>query len=126
MNHSVAAFTTSALNTRMFRPVFRHWPLPRIGWVACATLTLLGTNSCANLEDKGESMKLGAATGGVVGAIIGHQSNRSGEGALLGSVFGAGAGAAVSAGYKGGLENKRDQNEAAQRSNLQGSMTRRE
>jgi outer membrane protein OmpA-like peptidoglycan-associated protein len=57
---------------------------------------LAGTSGCASWGDKQKKgTGIGAAGGGVIGAIIGHKTGSTARGALIGAVVGGAAGAVI-------------------------------
>jgi outer membrane protein OmpA-like peptidoglycan-associated protein len=57
---------------------------------------LAGTSGCASWGDKQKKgTGIGAAGGGVVGAIIGHKTGSTARGAIIGAVVGGAAGAVI-------------------------------
>jgi hypothetical protein len=74
---------------------------PTLSLSLAATLALLGAG-CASTADTYQSQsktakgaEIGAATGAVLGGIVGHQSNETGAGAAVGAAAGGIAGAAI-------------------------------
>ncbi len=71
------------------------------------TLVTIGLALLTGCETYGPNTKKGtvngAGTGALIGAVIGHQSHETGEGALLGSVAGATVG-----GFRGINKDRKD------------------
>lgn len=72
---------------------------PTLPLSLAAGLALIGAGcSTADYQSQTRTAKgaeIGAATGAVLGGIVGHQSNETGAGAAVGAVAGAAAGAAI-------------------------------
>ncbi|NNC89704.1 MAG: glycine zipper 2TM domain-containing protein [Akkermansiaceae bacterium] len=62
-----------------------------------AVVVAIGLSQCAPQNNMQRDAGTGAVLGAGAGAIIGHQSDHTAEGAVLGGLIGAGAGAAVGA-----------------------------
>ena len=61
--------------------------------LALTALTALG--GCAGMNDKTKGAIIGATSGGVVGGVIGKQSNNTAKGAIIGAIVGGAAGAII-------------------------------
>jgi outer membrane protein OmpA-like peptidoglycan-associated protein len=64
--------------------------------VVTVAVVLMSTAGCASWGDKQKKgTAIGAAGGGAVGAIIGHQTGSTARGAIIGAVVGGAAGAVI-------------------------------
>lgn len=61
--------------------------------LALTALTALG--GCAGMNDKTKGAIIGATSGGVVGGVIGKQSNNTAKGVIIGAIVGGAAGAII-------------------------------
>lgn len=89
---------------------------------ALIILIACSANSCASMEDSKRTAETGAAIGAALGGIIGHQSGRSGQGAVIGGIGGAAVGYGASKAHGSGLEDRRRRNETSQQGNLNGPI----
>jgi outer membrane protein OmpA-like peptidoglycan-associated protein len=55
----------------------------------------MAATGCAGMNDKAKGALIGAGAGGVVGGVIGNQSNNTAKGAIIGAVVGGAAGAII-------------------------------
>jgi outer membrane protein OmpA-like peptidoglycan-associated protein len=55
----------------------------------------LAVTGCAGMNDKTKGAIIGATSGGVVGGVIGKQSNNTAKGAIIGAIVGGAAGAII-------------------------------
>ena len=63
--------------------------------VALAALILSGCQTAQENPNTAKGAGIGAAAGGVLGAVIGNQQGNSGKGAAIGAVLGAGLGGVI-------------------------------
>ena len=79
----------------------RHWK-KQLSALACLGVLTVGTMGCESTSDtirrnpKATAGTVGgAATGALIGGVIGHQSDNTGTGALIGGATGAAVGGVV-------------------------------
>ena len=68
--------------------------LPRASHVAMMSLAL-GLVACVSLNKKEEGAAIGAGAGGVIGAVVGHQTGSTARGAIIGAAVGGVTGAVI-------------------------------
>ena len=66
-----------------------------VSWPLLALAALSAVTGCAGMNAKGKGALIGAGAGGVVGGVIGNQSNNTAKGAIIGAVLGGAAGAII-------------------------------
>jgi outer membrane protein OmpA-like peptidoglycan-associated protein len=62
---------------------------------ALAALLLAGLTGCASMNKTSKGAVIGAAAGGVAGAVVGNQTGSTTRGAIIGAVVGGAAGAII-------------------------------
>lgn len=69
---------------------------PKASSVVMLVLAALpAVTGCAGMSAKGKGAVIGAGAGGVIGGVIGKQSNNTAKGAIIGAVLGGAAGAII-------------------------------